>query len=90
MIMPVKLSVPASEAFRALGVDAVAKYAELCGCQAPAVAAMAEQVAAELGSRAAAAGPEADLLLECRSDQGQVDVLVHGPGPAVTVHCAIP
>ena len=81
---------PVSEAFRALGVDAAAKYAELCGCAAPAVAAMAEQVAAELGARAAAAGPDSNLTIECRSDQGQVDIVVDGTGRAVTLHCAIP
>jgi hypothetical protein len=90
MITPLTLSMPTSDRFRELAVDSAAKYAELCGCAAPAIAAMTQAIAAELGARASKAAPDANLTLACRSDRGQVDVVIDGAGPAATVHCAIP
>ena len=88
--MSVKLSMPVGDRFRELAVDAAAKYAELSGCAAPAVAEMAVTVAAELGARAAVAAPESNLTLDFHSGPKQVDIIIDGSGPPVTVHCAVP
>jgi hypothetical protein len=89
-MMSVKLSMPVSERFQALAIDAAVKYAELCGCAGPAVAALADAVRAELIVQAAAAVPDANVSLDCLSRPGQVDVVINATGRPVTVHCTIP
>ena len=89
MLLPMTLSVPIGEPFRALAADMVGKFAELSGCEPQAAALCAADVTAALSGMAAGAARDSVFAVTCGMTAGAVEVQVRSNGHARTIHCAL-